>query len=443
MKKTLLTGIISILTILNLWSQQLAFPTAEGYGKYTKGGRGGAVYEVTNLNDSGEGSLRAAVEAEGPRTVVFRVSGTIDLESGLSIENPFITIAGQTAPGDGITIKGHLGIGADNVIIRYIRIRYDGEGGAGDALGSRGHKDIIVDHVSTSWSTDEVMSIYICEDVTIQWSMITEALNPEGHGFGAIWGNNNSTYHHNLFAHNVNRNPRFGSGTSPNDFRNNVIYNWKYETVYGGENHRNEEFPVFNANIVANYYKLGPATEPEHRAKVAAPWRDSQEDGFGKWYIADNFVVGSSKVTKDNWAGVFPRDQETGEPVPEAIDVIKLDEPVPVISINQQTAEEAYHSVLENVGASLPKRDAVDERIIEEVRTGTTNYGDNGIIDSPSEVGGWPELASTPALTDSDHDGMPDEWEKQNSLNPNDASDRNTIASDGYTMLEKYLNSIR
>ena len=197
-----------------LYPQQLAFPTAEGYGKYSKGGRGGVVYEVTNLNDSGEGSLRAAIEAPGPRTVVFRVSGTITLDSPLTIKNPYITIAGQTAPGDGICIKGSLIISADELIIRYIRVRPNPAVGEVDAITGRYSKNIILDHVSASWGNDEVLSLYRNEYVTIQWCMITETCakfkngENKGHRFGGIWGNNYATYHHNLFAHNDSRNPR-------------------------------------------------------------------------------------------------------------------------------------------------------------------------------------------------------------------------------------------
>ena len=213
--------------------RQPAFPTAEGYGKYTVGGRGGAVIEGTNLNDSGPGSLRAAIEAEGPRTVVFRVSGTIDLQKALTIKNPHITIAGQTAPGDGICLKRYpLNIGADEVVIRYIRVRLgDESGGETDAIGGRYHKNIILDHVSASWSVDECVSIYHCDSVTIQWCMITESLFDShhvkgSHGFGGIWGSNHSTYHHNLIAHHSSRNPRWASGAGNNDYRNNVLYNW-------------------------------------------------------------------------------------------------------------------------------------------------------------------------------------------------------------------------
>ena len=222
--------------------EQLAFPGAEGYGKYTVGGRGGDVYEVTNLNDSGEGSLRAAVEASGPRTVVFRVSGTIDLKKSLNIKKPYITIAGQTAPGDGIALKGHsLGLVADEIIVRHIRVRFGDESGEDkDAISGRYMSNIILDHVSASWSVDECVSIYHCENITVQWCLISESMYKSNHskghhGFGGIWGSNHSTYHHNLLAHHSSRNPRFASGCGNTDYRNNVVYNWGYNSCYGGE----------------------------------------------------------------------------------------------------------------------------------------------------------------------------------------------------------------
>ena len=233
---------ISVISIFLLFSDvilcadQLAFPTAEGYGKYTVGGRGGKVIEVTNLNSSGPGSFAAAVADSGARTVVFRVSGTIP--GNVRINNDNITIAGQTAPGDGICIKGNLTISANDVIIRYIRVRFDPSTGESDAIFGRYHKNIILDHLSTSWSTDEVLSVYMNENVTIQWCMITEACekgDSDSHRFGGIWGNNYGTMHHNLFAHNESRNPRFASGCGFNDYRNNVVYNWDYQSCYGGE----------------------------------------------------------------------------------------------------------------------------------------------------------------------------------------------------------------
>ncbi|WP_347838405.1 pectate lyase [uncultured Draconibacterium sp.] len=434
-------------------AQQLAFPTAEGYGKYTVGGRGGDVYEVTNLNDSGEGSLRAAVETEGPRTVVFRVSGNIELESPIRIKNPYITIAGQTAPGDGICLKNHpLTIDADQVIIRYIRVRPgDVSGNDYDAVSCRYKKHIIIDHVSASWSIDECMSIYQCDSITVQWCIVAESLSGSNHkkgshGFGGIWGSNYSSYHHNLLAHHSSRNPRFASGCGNTDYRNNVLYNWGYRSCYGGEAKQkgSDKFTFSTINMVSNYYKPGPATDPAKKSELADPSKRDDND-MGSWYIADNVIEGSPSVTNDNWSGV------------RGNNYIKLDQAWDAMPINQQTAEEAFKSVLDHVGASLPKRDAVDARIIEEARTGKANFEGiyktkknvpdeskvTGIIDSQKDVGGWPELKSLPAPTDTDHDGMPDVWEKKNGLNPNNADDRNKVGSNGYTMLEKYLNGIK
>lgn len=460
----LLLGIVAVLAPQICSAEKnkvLAFPTAEGYGKYTVGGRGGTVYEVTNLNDSGEGSLRAAVEAEGPRTVVFRVSGTIDLKKPLRIRHPYITIAGQTAPGDGICIKRYpLSIDADEVIIRYIRVRLGDETGADtDAVSSRRHKNIILDHVSASWSIDETMSIYHCENVTIQWCMITESLFNSNHvkgahGFGGIWGSNYSTYHHNLIAHHSSRNPRWASGGGYNDYRNNVVYNWGYNSSYGGEKQQvnNPKYNTFTVNFVSNYYKPGPATQSGAVSyRLVNPGYRSAED-YGLWYVADNVVVGNDKVSADNWnGGVQMKNWE------EMLPKIRLDKPWDAMKINEETAEEAYESVLKGAGCVLPRRDAVDMRIIEEVRNGNAIYEGVsykvqkrvidtsipcGMIDSQEDVGGWPELKSLPAPVDSDHDGMPDEWEKKNGLNPHDASDRNGVAKNGYTNLENYLNSI-
>ena len=472
-KNPLLAIIILFCPAISFAQNQLAFPTAEGYGKYTVGGRGGKVYEVTNLNDSGEGSLRAAVEASGARTVVFRISGTINLNSDLDIKNPYITIAGQTAPGDGITLRGRpLMIRADEVIIRYIRVRLgDESGGMTDAITSRYTNNLILDHVSASWSIDETMTIYHGKNVTVQWCVISESLynsnhNKGAHGYGGIWGSNYSTYHHNLFAHHSKRSPRFASGCGNTDYRNNVVYNWGFHSCYGGEKfQKNSEKYIFtNINVVANYYKAGPATEPgEVTHRIAAPWSRKKADDYGKWYISGNVIEGNSWVSENNWlGGVQPQDGKEvlvpAQDVSKYIKLLKLDEPWPAMAINQQSPEEAYISVLENAGATLPKRDLIDIRIIDEVRNGYATYEGPtykkdykvpdeskkcGIIDSQEDVGGWPELKSTPAPTDTDHDGMPDEWETQKGLNPSDASDGNKVAADGYTMLEQYLNSIK
>lgn len=439
-----------------------AFPGAEGYGAITSGGRGGKVIIVTNLNDSGPGSLRDAVETEGPRTVVFTTSGNITLRSRLSISEPYITIAGQTAPGDGICIKRYpLSINASEVIIRYIRVRLGDEtGDDSDAISGRYHKNIILDHVSASWSIDETVSIYYCENVTIQWCLISESLYNAGHvkgthGYGGIWGSNHSTYHHNLLAHHSSRNPRFASGCGYNDFRNNVIYNWGYNSAYGGEKEHtgDDRFYFTVVNMVANYYKPGPATRQGNNAhRIINPSSRGKDDGFGKWYVADNVVYGNPAVTADNWnGGVQPQDGDSH------IIGLKLDKPFDAIPINQQTAEEAYHAVLKSVGASLPKRDAIDARIVDEVRNGYATYEGktykekarlpdkskkSGIIDSQDDVGGWTELNNIPAPLDSDRDGMPDEWEKKYGFDPNDASDTSKDKdNDGYTNIEEYLNN--
>lgn len=458
MKNLIFDIVLSSFLIINSFAQQLAFPTAEGYGKYSKGGRGGVVYEVTKLNDSGEGSLRAAVEAPEPRTVVFKVSGTIVLESPLSIKHPYITIAGQTAPGDGICIRRYpVNIDADHVIIRYLRVRLgDESGGDYDAVSSRFTKHIILDHVSASWSVDECMSIYHCDSITVQWSIVSESMSKSNHvkgshGFGAIWGSNYGTYHHNLFAHHTSRNPRMASGSGYTDYRNNVIYNWGYQSCYGGEKQQkgNSKFDFSTFNTVANYYKPGPATKPgEVSYRIASPSFRTETD-YGKWYISDNVVEGNEDVSADNWNG--------GVQTEISFEKIKLEKPWPSMPINQQIAGEAYKIVLDHAGAILPKRDTIDSRIIEEVRGGYATFeGESykkehrvadstkvcGIIDTQNDVGGWPKLNSVFPPKDIDHDGMPDYWEDKNKLDKENPADRNTIAPDGYTMLEKYLNSI-
>ncbi len=429
-----------------------SFPGAEGHGSKTRGGRGGSVIAVTNLNDSGPGSLRAAVEASGPRIVVFRVSGTIGLKSRLSISNPYVTIAGQTAPGDGIAIKRYpLTIDADEVIVRYLRVRLGDETGDDvDALSSRYQKNIIVDHVSASWSVDETVPIYNCENVTVQWSLISESLYKSvhekgAHGFGGIWGCNYSTYHHNLLAHHSSRNPRFASGAGHTDHRNNVIYNSGNNSAYGGEKQQvaNPKINFTTINMVANYYKPGPATAsgPVRHRIVSPSSRDGAND-FGRWYVAENYMYGNPKVTADNWAGgVQPQDGDTH------IDALRLTAPWEAMPIRQHTAEEAYRLVLDHAGASLPARDAIDARIVEEVRTGKAKFGETyggggkGIIDSQQAVGGWPDLKSRAAPPDTDGDGMPDAWEIRYGLNPHDPADGSKdLDGDGYTSVEEYLN---
>jgi hypothetical protein len=420
-----------------------AFPGAEGFGAFTPGGRGGKVYVVTTLEDYGEdepvipGSFRAAVEAEGKRIIVFAVGGNIWLKRGIYIENSYLTIAGQTAPGDGICLgcrPVHVSDGCHDVILRYLRVRMgDVTPGDDDTIGGRYCQNVILDHCSASWSIDECVSFYDNENVTIQWCLVAESLNMSHHakghhGYGGIWGGDKSSFHHNLLAHHTSRNPRFSRGLS--DYRNNVIYNWGHNSAYGGEEGK--------INIIANYYKSGPATWEPVRDRIVDP------SPSGKWYVADNYVVGFPKVTKDNWdGGVQLRDEDLTD-----LEEIRSREPFPAAPVTTQTAEQAYESVLAQVGANRPTRDSSDTRIIEEVRTGTAKYGTKwdgggkGIIDSQKDVGNWPDLNGAPAPLDSDGDGMPDAWEKAHGLNPHDASDAAADPDgDGYTNIEEYLNN--
>jgi pectate lyase len=425
--------ILSIVLIPSSYAQAIpAFPGAEGYGAATVGGRGGKVIPVTNLNGSGPGSFQAACNAEGPRIVVFTVAGTID--ASVRIRNGFITIAGQTAPGDGICVKGSITVDASDVIIRYIRVRANPTGST-DAIWGRYHKNIILDHVSASWSSDEVLSIYHNENVTIQWCMITEACakGGSGHRFGGIWGNNLGTYHHNLIAHNDSRNPRWASGCGFNDYRNNVLYNWGYQSCYGAEAHqrgdrRKPPIEFSTINMVANYYKAGPATRSGVKKRIAEPSARGGDDK-GSWYVVGNHVEGFPNVTASNWLGI------------DGDSYVKMSAPWDAMPIRQEAPAVAYQAVLEYAGCSLPNRDTVDQRIINEVRTGTATHGSNGIITRPGDVGGWPALKSGPAPDDADHDGMPDAWEKRHNLNPNDADDNaRDKDDDGYTNVEEYLN---
>jgi pectate lyase len=412
----------------------LAFPGAEGFGRYTTGGRGGKVYTVTNLSDDGPGSLRNGIQKKGARIIVFAVSGNIELQSPLFINNNDVTIAGQTAPGDGICIQNYpVSVNADNVIIRYLRFRLgDEQGVEDDALKGARQKNIMIDHCSISWATDECASFYYNENFTMQWCIISESLNNSvhtkgEHGYGGIWGGRKATFHHNLVASHTSRLPRFsGSATVPNppdelvDFRNNVIYNWMNNNTYGGETGR--------YNVVNNYYKPGPATKSNRRERILDP-----SQPYGKFYVSGNYLEGYSNISQNNKLGIVA-----------GADEIMVSQPFSVEDITEQSAKDAYHRVLQQAGASLV-RDAVDTRIIEEVKTGTARFGKNkdGIIDSQRDVGDWPVLKSLPAPKDSDGDGMPDAWEIKYKLNPNDPSDgpKYTL-SKSYTNVEVYINGL-
>ena len=442
-----------------------AFPGAWGGGMFTTGGRGGKVIAVTNLKDSGPGSLRAAIDAQGPRIVVFHVAGIIELKSNLSINGPDITIAGQSAPGDGICIAGaSLDINTHNVILRHLRVRRGiTSGGQGsDNIGGNPHHHIIVDHCSTSWGRDENLSLYRfmelrqdptsgqtvrvknpVSNLTIQYCISSEGMKP-GHEFGGTWGGRDATFHHNLFACNTGRNPSIGM-SGEFDYRNNVIFNWRHRTMDGGDE-------TSLVNVINNYYKPGPATNENMLSTIAkVEQRDMLSPGGrfkggwypetgkrpGKWYVAGNIVEGHPEVTADNWKGMKLQDGAG------TLDMARVNSPFEGWPTNQQTALQAFDEVLANSGATLPRRDAVDQRVIEMVRTGKVTTG-NGIISDPDQVGGYPEytFSSDDVPADTDIDGMPDDWERGNGLNPASATDNSRDTDgDGYTNVEEYLNA--
>jgi uncharacterized protein YdeI (BOF family) len=488
MKKLVL--FVFLLLIINCSkAQQLAFPTAEGIGRFTSGGRGTTavpttVFFVTNLSDDGlAGSLRFALtQAATHRTVIFRVSGTIRLNSNLTIRAN-TTIAGQTAPAGGICIADRaVSLGGNNIILRYIRFRLgdrnqlrtspancgvpiapftaacmplNGSGGD-DAFSGSGRKNIIIDHCTFGWSNDEACSVYEGDSTTIQWSMISEPLNYsyhfesgdndfQRHGFGGIWGGRNATFHHNLFAHCKGRTCRFdGSrnldgGTTPGkencEFSNNVLYNWGDYNLNGGEGG--------NYNVRNNYYKFGLSTNSgATRRMIINPGRDGALP-WGKYFLSGNFVDGSTANTNNNWLGA----SIVGGSLADT-NSLKVTTAFPNLSINSlETATNAYTSVLQDVGATIPSRDTLDERIVNNVRNRTGRLIDvqGGFPRTTAfnlTINAWPALKMGNVSTDNDNDGMPNWWEIRNGLNQNLASDRAVIASNGYTNLENYLNNI-
>ena len=471
-----------------------AFPGAEGGGMYTAGGRGGKVLVVTNLNDDGPGSFRWACEQGGARIIVFNVSGIIWLKTPIILRAPYVTIAGQTAPGDGVCIAGQsFQVNTHDVIVRHMRFR---RGATNvwyreDSFGGNPVGNIMIDHCSCEWGLDENISFYRhmfdmgdgkpsrkepTVNVTIQNTISAKGLDTYNHAFGSTIGGENTTFMRNLWADNTGRNPSIGWGGVFN-FVNNVIYNWVHRTADGGE------FSTMS-NFINNYYKPGPLTpkdspvgyrivKSESRSQKLFPYAQ-----YGRVYAIGNIMEGNERVTKDNWDGGIQTSDKDGKLNPDELALMKSNEPFPMAHMTILPSEKTFDYVLENVGATLPTRDIVDERIINEVRTGEAYYvkklpkdnpyGDHwgmrdrskneeglfkyrrlpkdsykkGIITDPRQMGGYPEYKGEPRV-DTDGDGMPDDWEIAAGLNPNDPSDANgDCTGDGYTNIEKYINGI-
>lgn len=458
-----------------------AFPGAEGFGRYVTGGRGGNVYHVTSLADDGsEGTLRWALGKSGAKTIVFDVSGTIHLQSALNISIGNVTIAGQTAPGDGICVADYpVAIKANNVIVRYMRFRLGNNnvlinGADGwDAFGGFDQQDWMIDHCSVSWSIDECLSVLGNKNTTVQWCLVAQSLVNSGHskgahGYGGNWGGSGASFHHNLIAHHGSRTPRLGPRPTTQldermDMRNNVIYNFGGNGCYGGEG--------MNVNIVNNYYKPGPGTPTDKKGyRIAGigirtnsyvetyPAYAPALHLWGKYYVAGNYNSKYSDVNNDNWTyGIINQVDANscdGTFTAETKDSIKLSEPIGFLLTTTHSAEDAYERVLDFAGACL-NRDSFDALMVSDTRNGTATYtgeglskgfvnsqDDNKPADADDSWSAWPILNSKDAPKDTDGDGMPDEWELANALDATDPNDGKTIGADGYSNLENYLNSL-
>lgn len=459
--------------------KQPAFPGAEGYGRYVTGGRGGKVYHVTNLNDTGNGSLRWALSQAGTKTIVFDVAGTIHLNSTLTIGSN-TTVAGQTSPG-GICLADYpVNVRGQNIIVRYMRFRLgnknvtlDGADGW-DAFGGMDSEDLMIDHCSVSWSIDECCSFLGNKNTTVQWCLVSQSLVEAGHskgahGYGGNWGGSGASFHHNLLVHHGSRTPRLGPRPTTQldermDYRNNVIYNFGGNGCYGGE--------AMKVNIVNNYYKPGPGSPTNvrgHRIAGIGIRTNSYVKQYpdyapalhiwGKYFVEGNVNSKYPNVANNNWSyGMY--DQITasdcdGTYTQATKDSIKLAEPIRFIYTTTHTAEDAYELVLQYAGACR-YRDSYDTLMVHDARYGVATYtgarnsagfinsqDDNKPADAGSDWSAWPELPKRGnAMSDGDGDGMDDEWEINNDLDPNDGSDGPLVADNGYTNLENYLNSI-
>ena len=475
-----------------------AFPGAEGGGMYSFGGRGGKVLTVTNLNDDGPGSFRWACEQGGARIIVFNVSGIIRLKSPIYVRAPYVTIAGQTAPGEGICIAGEsFQVDTHDVIVRHMRFRR-GETNVmnrEDSFGGNPVGNIMIDHCSCEWGLDENISFYRhmfdmnngkpkekkpTVNVTIQNTISAKALDTWNHAFGSTIGGENTTFMRNLWADNTGRNPSVGWAGVFN-FVNNVVYNWVHRTADGGEYKS-----MFN--FINNYYKPGPLTPKDSPVGHRITKSESRSEGlfpfkqFGRVYAMGNVMEGYPEITNDNWNGGIQTADKDGAMDDTELALMRSDEPFEMPFVTIMGAGKAFEWVLSNAGANVPCRDIVDLRICEEVRTGIAYYVPNyekkvkdnpygdmwglhpksqneqgffkyrrlpqdsykqGVITDPRQMGGYPEYKAWQPYVDTDNDGMPDAWEVANGLNPNDAGDAVLDCNgDGYTNIEKYINAI-
>ena len=480
-KSLLLLCLCMAATVVFAEEKTPAFPGAEGFGRYVTGGRGGNVYHVTSLADDGsEGTLRWALGKSGVKTIVFDVSGTIHLQSSLDISIGNVTIAGQTAPGDGICVADYpVSIKANNVIVRYMRFRLGNKnvlanGADGwDGFGGFDQQDWIIDHCSVSWSIDECLSVLGNKNTTVQWCLVAQSLVNSGHskgahGYGGNWGGSGASFHHNLIAHHGSRTPRLGPRPTTQldermDMRNNVIYNFGGNGCYGGEG--------MNVNIVNNYYKPGPGTPTDKKGyRIAGigirtntyvntyPAYAPALHLWGKYYVTGNYNSKYPQLNQDNWTyGIINQIDASGCDgtfTQETKDSIKLAEPIDYILTTTHSAADAYDRVLDFAGASL-HRDSFDELMVSDTRNGKATYTGSGLSkgfvnsqddnkpsDADASWSAWPTLASKEAPKDTDGDGMPDEWELANALDPTNPKDGKTIGADGYSNLENYLNSL-
>ncbi|MCD8203214.1 MAG: pectinesterase family protein [Prevotella sp.] len=479
-------GVTSDAVVVAEPSPLLAFPTAEGFGKYTTGGRGGQVVTVTNLDNSGEGSLRWAFEQypDEPITIVFAVSGEISLKAPLKVARADWTLAGQTAPGDGIVIthdKLNLG-GSENFIIRNVRFRIGQLDSNGDvymesAIGAENCENYILDHCSFGWSVEEVMDTQDSHFLTVQNCIVHEGLYNAGHskgarGYASQWGGSPATYYRNLLANNHSRSPRFNGARGEDyvvflEYINNVNFNWGTSTAcYGGENtadisNYNGLNSAHECNFMNNYYKPGPESPSNSKFVLSSYAREGATSwGPAKWYINGNVMEGNDAATADNWTAVSVEHY--------TLDDIRVDErivtqtpyyrysliegkyptyvPEDYMIYDYETADEAYNTIVNKVGTV--NRDKVEQRIISDLQNGTCTYTGSvshlkGIIDLETDAEGFFDYSTDYTVPlDTDGDGMPDEWENAHELDPNNAEDRNTICEDGYTALEVYLNTL-